>query len=100
MRYVRRMEHPTPLLIAGESFDDLLQALRRMPITRLSGRLAQVTFNYDDTDYVNWTRAAERYAADLLTTDCDLSRNQRLELATQRVADEVERELRRRRSEA
>ena len=94
------MEHSTPLLIAGESFDDLLRALRHMPITGLSGRLAQVTFNYGDPDCVNWTRAAERYAADLLTPDCDLSRDERLELATQRVADEDEGELRRRRSEA
>ena len=93
------MEHSTPPLIAGEPYDDLLRALRRMPITGLSGPLAQVTFNYGDPDYANWTSAAERYAADLLTPDCDLSRNERLELATQRVADEVERELSRRRSE-
>lgn len=76
------MEHAKPLLIAGEAYDDLLRTLRRMPITGISGRLAQVTFNHGDPDYVNWTRAAERYAADLLTPDCDLSRDERLELAT------------------
>ena len=90
------MKQPT-LLIAGEPFDDLLNTLRRMPVTGIAGRHAQITFNLGDPGYVNWGRAAERYAADLLTPRCDLTHDERLEFAAQRVANEVERELRQRR---
>jgi hypothetical protein len=92
------MKKPTQILIAGEPFEDLLTTLRRMPITGLNGRLAQITFNVGDPEFVTVARAAERYAADLLTAECSLTHEERLELAAQRVIDEVERELRHRRS--
>lgn len=90
------MKQPT-LLIAGEPFDNLLSALRGMAITRVVGRYAQITCNLGDPEYVSWARAAERYAADLFTPDCDLTHQERLGLAAQRVLDEVEEELRQRR---
>ena len=92
------MKDKAPTLIAGEPIDELVRTLRQMPITGIRGRKAQITFDLEDPDFLSWTRAAERYAANLLTPECDLTHHERLSLAVQQVVDEVESELRRRRS--
>jgi len=89
------MEDTRPITVAGEGLNDLVNTLRQMQVTGVSGQTVRLTFNVHDPDFANWTRAAERYAADLLTPECDLTREERLELAAQRVFDEVGIELRR-----
>lgn len=85
------IKHQT--FIAGERLDDLVTAMRKMPVTDIVGTRAQISFSFEDPSYVSWARAAERWAADLLTAGGELTRNQRVQLAAQRVADEVAKAL-------
>jgi hypothetical protein len=87
--YVGRMALTHKRFIAGERVEDLVATMRQMPITGIHRKRAQITFNLGDDLFVTWARATERYAADLLVAGNPLTWHERIELAAQRVTDEV-----------
>jgi hypothetical protein len=79
-----------PILIAGEPVDLLLEEIPSLEIEPLGGAKWRVAWRTDTEAGAAWARAMERYAADLLTVDQPVSREERLSAALFRIGREIE----------